>query len=72
MPLFGMGMMTFWLVIVGLAVWGFSRFTGSKTVGTGAGESPMEILRKRLALGEITAEQFEELQDSLHGMIRSA
>ena len=72
MPVFGMGMMLFWVVVVGLAVWGLSRFVGSRNVGTGAGEIPADILRTRLARGEITTEQFEALQDSLQGSIRNA
>lgn len=72
MPLFGMGMMLFWLVVVGLGVWAFRRSFGSSSDSTEANDTPINILRTRLARGEITKEQFEELQDSLRGTVSSA
>ncbi len=66
MPFFGMGMMLFMVAIVGLVVWGVARFTNDKKRGRlDTGETPIGILEKRLAGGEITAEQFQELQDLL-------
>lgn len=72
MPFFGMGMMLFWIVIIGLVIWGVIRLTTGRSERQDISESPMEILRKRLALGEITREQFEELQESLLGSGSSA
>lgn len=72
MPFYGMGMMLFWVAVIGLGIWGVSKLVSSKTTSPDSGETPMEILRKRLARGEITTEQFEELQDSLRGGIRHA
>ena len=71
MPFFGMGMMLFWVAIIGLVIWGVIRLTTGKSERRDTSESPMDILRKRLALGEITREQFEELQESLLGSGKS-
>lgn len=65
MPFFGMGMMLFMIVIVGLVVWGISRFTTDRTDRLDTGETSTGILEKRLARGEISSEQFQELQDLL-------
>ncbi len=67
MPMFGMGMMLFWVVVVGLIIWGVVRLAGGKTDRPDAEDTPLAILQKRLARGEITTEQFEELQDSILG-----
>lgn len=47
----------FWLVVV-LAIW---LMRGDRRGGSGYGarESPHEVLQRRLAKGEITAEQYE-------------
>lgn len=65
MPFYGMGMMLFMVVVVGLAVWGIARFTTDRRNRQVTGETPAGILEKRLARGEITALQFEELQQTL-------
>ena len=53
-------MLVFWvLVVVGIVV--LMRFA----VGTDArrgGETPLEILRRRYAAGELTKEQFEQMK----------
>lgn len=59
-----------WVFIIGLAVWGFKRFTGARRegrmhLGRMLEEPPIEIARKRLAHGEITHEEFEELKRDL-------
>ena len=72
MPFFGMGMMLFWIVVIGLVVWAIIRLTTSKTERLDTGETPTRILEKRLARGEITTEQFEELQESLQGSKNNA
>ncbi len=65
MPFFGMGMMLFVVAIVGLAVWGIARITNGRRDRLDTGETPTGILEKRLAGGEISSEQFQELQDLL-------
>ena len=65
MPFFGMGMVLFMIAIVGLVAWGISRFTTDRTDRLDTGETSTGILEKRLARGEISSEQFQELQDLL-------
>ncbi len=65
MPFLGMGMMLFMIVIVGLVMWGIVRFSTDWRDRLYTGETPTGILEKRLARGEITAQQFEELQQTL-------
>ena len=65
MPFFGMGMMLFMVVTVGLVVWGIARLANDRRGRLDSGEKPAGILEKRLARGEITAQQFEELQLTL-------
>ena len=63
MPFFGMGMMLLIVAIVGLVVWGISRFMNDRRGGLEMGDTPDGILEKRLARGEISSEQFQELQE---------
>ena len=50
----------FWALCIGLLVWMFSR----RPPG---GETAIDILRARLARGELTLEQFERLKRELVG-----
>ncbi|MDA1215269.1 MAG: SHOCT domain-containing protein [Chloroflexi bacterium] len=61
----GLWMLFFWGLIIGLVVWSVNRVTGSHGNGRSVEETPREIARKRLARGEITTEQFEELRKTL-------
>ena len=69
---FGAGMMlvstlTTLLFLGGLAalmVWAITRFTGTRQP---SGEDPLTILRRRLAAGEITQEQYEQARKALQG-----
>jgi putative membrane protein len=71
---FGMGfggfgfifMALFWIVIIGVGIWLLSNLfpknnasSQSKEVG---GESAVEILRRRYALGELTKEEYESMR----------
>ncbi len=62
----GMWMLAFWGLVVWLIVWGVGRLNSS---GRGdrheITESAMDIAKKRLARGEITKEQFDQLKKSL-------
>ena len=63
----GIGMLLFWVLIVVGAVWLFRSFPRG-TTSTGAAmmpESPLDILKRRYAKGEITKEQFEEMKSTL-------
>jgi hypothetical protein len=53
------------LVLVGLGVVLLARQIGGRTVPAGAGNAPLEIARRRLAGGEITIAEFEEIRGKL-------
>lgn len=59
------GMVAFW----GLVIWGIVALvrggSSSSREPEPAGERPLEILQRRLARGEISVEQYEELRDAL-------
>lgn len=64
----GLIMIVFWvLVIVGLVFlirW-LAASTKGETRGASTGESPLDILKKRYARGEINKEEFEEKKKDL-------
>jgi putative membrane protein len=63
MWLFGtLTMLLFWGGLIALAVWAVRQFGGTSRP---AAEDPMAILRRRLAAGEITQEQFEQARRAL-------
>ena len=56
------GMMVFlWGGVILLAIWAIRAFSGSNR----AGDAAMETLRKRLAAGEISPEDFEKTKRAL-------
>lgn len=55
----------FWGVIIWLIVWGVRALTGGPPQRRDDGDTPLEIARKRLAHGEITPQQYEELKKVL-------
>jgi putative membrane protein len=55
-------MTLFWAVIIGLIVWGVSRLAGERRTGE---QSPLDIVRRRYARGEVTREEFEQLRRDL-------
>lgn len=64
MPFFG-GI--FWLLILAgivLVIWSYARRNGA-AVSTGAGEAPLDIVKRRLAKGEITREEYDALKKEL-------
>lgn len=64
----GLGMLVFWVLIIGGVVWlvqSLARGTGSSPI-LPQGESPLDILKKRYARGEITKEQFEGMKRDLN------
>ena len=63
MALGWLSMLVFWvLVIVGIVV--LIRWTGARNVPSprGAGDTALEILKRRYASGEITKEQYEAMK----------
>jgi len=68
MPVLGViGMLLFWVLLIGGIVWlvqSLSRGTRTSTPSDPDG-SPLEILKRRYAKGEITKEQFEQMKRDL-------
>ncbi len=58
----GIWMLLFWGAIIWLIVWGIGQVSGG---GRRREDDPLEIARRRYAHGEITHEQFEQLQRDL-------
>ena len=57
----------FWIVIIGLVVYLVVRLTNQKTGNQNiqSNESPLDVLKKRYARGEITKEEFESMKNDL-------
>lgn len=55
-------MLLFWGGLIALVVWAVRQFTGRP-----AGEDPAATLKRRLAIGEITQEQYEQSRRALQG-----
>jgi putative membrane protein len=75
MPYEGMGwwmafgamwIVLFWGGIIALIVWGIRALSRDR-VKSVEGESPVEIARRRYAQGEITKEEFEDINATLSG-----
>jgi putative membrane protein len=67
----GIGMLLFWLLIIVGVVWLISALASpAAPAATHAAampmvETPLDILKRRYAKGEITKEQFEEMKNTL-------
>jgi putative membrane protein len=61
----GIGMWLFWLLIIVGVVWLIESSSRGSAVSTPASESPLDILKRRYAKGEINKEQFEEMKNTL-------
>ena len=64
----GLGMLLFWGLIIGLVVWLIVTLTRSGQSGASRGTQPdtaLETLRRRLAAGEITPQEFDALRQKL-------
>jgi uncharacterized membrane protein len=61
-------MVPFWGAIVALVVLTFRHLmSNADSARTEPSESPTEVLKRRYATGEISREQFEEMQHVLQG-----
>jgi len=68
MGYFGFGGIIMWilfLIVIGVAVYLIVQATKSKGLESPFRETPMEILKKRYAKGEITKEEFEKMKKDL-------
>lgn len=66
----GLGMLLFWGLLVGLVAWLVVTLTRTGQGGTAPRSQPdsaLEILRRRLASGEITPQEFDALRQKLDG-----
>jgi len=64
----GLGMLLFWGLIIGLVVWLVVTLTRSSQSGASRSTPPdtaLETLRRRLAAGEITPQEFDVLRQKL-------
>ena len=53
------------LAVLGVGTVWLVRLLGRRPTGSEAGVDPLEIARRRLAAGEITIAEFEEIRDRL-------
>ncbi|MDO9508712.1 MAG: SHOCT domain-containing protein [Thermovirgaceae bacterium] len=53
------------IVLIAAGIWQFTRGAESKDRGQLSGESPLGILKRRYAAGEITKEQLESMKRDL-------
>jgi putative membrane protein len=62
-------MVLFWGGIVALVVWAITRLSGDRErreeLSRSEDRPPLEIAKERYARGEITRDQFKQLQDDL-------
>jgi len=56
-------MLVFWGGLIALVIWGLRAFARTRSTG----DSAMETLRKRLAAGEISQEDFDKTKRVLQG-----
>jgi putative membrane protein len=67
-PLGWLGMGLFWLILIGLIMWLVIRLLpGSAGVTRDTGESPLEILDRRLASGQIDLDIWQAQRVALLG-----
>ena len=56
----------FWIVIIIAIIWVVTQITSkNQQANSNIKESPLDILKKRYAKGEITKEQYEEMKKDL-------
>lgn len=61
----GIFMWIIFLIVIGVAVYLIVQATKSKGLESPFRETPMEILKKRYARGEITKEEFDKMKKDL-------
>ena len=61
----GVWMVAFLAIVLGLVALGVGKASGGKERRREMAETPMEIAQIRLARGEVTREEFDELSDAL-------
>ncbi|PKN52024.1 MAG: hypothetical protein CVU55_09130 [Deltaproteobacteria bacterium HGW-Deltaproteobacteria-13] len=61
----GMYMGLLFLIILGVAIYFFVQYLMSKNAVGQAQETPIDILKKRYAKGELTKEEFDRMKNDL-------
>lgn len=62
----GIGMLVFWVVIIALVIWVVKRFTHTPgDTRSDLRDSPLDILKRRYARGDISKEDYERMKDEL-------
>lgn len=64
----GLGMLLFWGLIIGLVIWlivTLTRLNQGTAQRSAAPDTALDILRRRLAAGEITPQEYDELRRKL-------
>jgi putative membrane protein len=56
-----------WFLLVALVVLVIYLVVNSRSTRTGSGETPLDILKRRYATGEISKEEFERMKKDLEG-----
>ena len=67
---FGFGGMFIWIlfvIIIGIAAYFIVQKIRTKTPGTTSRETPLDILKKRYAKGEIVKEEYEKMKKDIGG-----
>jgi len=63
----GVGMWIFWIALIVLVVWAVTAAMTKKRPPPGdGGERPVDVLKQRLAHGDIDAEEYRRLRDELN------
>ena len=67
MMFFGGGMIIFWVIIIGLLIWGGIALAkrGKFTSGVIGKSDPLDMAKERYAKGEISKEEFEQIRKDL-------
>ncbi len=60
-----MWMVAFWAIVIGFAVWGLSKLTSVNDRSGGTDGTPVDMVQKRFANGEIAKEEFDDLMGAL-------
>jgi putative membrane protein len=67
-------MVVFWMLVIGLAIWLLSRIfphgandvtSNSSTRNQDQSESPLDVLKRRYARGEVSQEEYERIRSDL-------
>ncbi|MBN2224774.1 MAG: SHOCT domain-containing protein [Deltaproteobacteria bacterium] len=55
----------FWIAVIAMAVWAIGRLTAGRRAAHAPAESHTDILKRRLAAGEITTDEFSRLKKTI-------